>query len=120
MAKQMSEGTIAIILAVIDALVALFPIWNNRRKQKADTSDVLGDMALSLIIPFRERVDELVSERDDLRTAWQDLDRQLDELQADFRQLKREYDELLIGAKRLAAQVESMGGTPVCDPEDMT
>ena len=110
---------VAIILATIAALVALYPIWNNRRKQKADTSDVLGDMALSLITPYRERVTELSTERDDLVEARRDLERQLDELQADFRQLRHDYDELLDGAKRLASQVRSMGGTPVCDPEDM-
>lgn len=105
----MSEGILAIIIAVIAAVPGLWAVYRQKRRDNAaaekdetEAVDNLSRSALALLVPYKERVSELEAQVDKLKWKVAELESQVEHLNY----IKR-------GARRLENQVKSLGGEPV-------
>ncbi len=108
------------LIAVIGSGVTIFLAWRKAPIEsanlRAETDAHISEIALTLIKPMKQRIDELETSGERQRISINELEKRITELESELRKERSEKAEIAEGAHRLVHQVESLGASPVYRP----
>lgn len=112
--------TLNSLIAVIASMAALILAWrkapHETRVLDADAEAKISDAAIKLLEPLQKRIEELEASKERQRASITELERRISELECELRDERNQKADIIVGAEKLAHQVESLGAQPVYRP----
>ena len=111
------ETWIPVIVAILASSPGLYAVYQQRKKEHADTASIQVGVSLTLVQEMQDQLKELKTDYLAARTRIEELECRTEAQAAQIRMLQDEVNEWSEGASKLLRQIEDADMTPVWRPK---